>query len=590
MIQSYDDEAVEGVPELSAVAEQWVGRLQSAFSGGAPAELAALFVDDAAWRDLVLISGTTSSTRSRGEMARSLAAELPRLAPVSVSVASPPDRVTRAGRECIEIFLHITTKHGRGRGVARLVERAEGYLGWTLSTALQEIVGHEERRGANRHRGGGDYSHVLPGANWRDVREWSRAYETREPEVLVVGGGQAGLGVAARLGRLEVDTLVVDKWPRIGDCWRQRYHALALHNETWTCHLPYLEFPDSFPTFLPKDQLANWFEIYVEAMELNYWAGTALEAATYDPVAKRWRVSLRRLDGSERIVRPQHVVMATGVSGIPHVPAIPGIEKYAGDVLHTTQYVGGDAYAGQHVVVLGTGNSAHDVAQDLHRHGAEVTMIQRGSTTVVGLEPAGRLPSRVYHEGRSLADVDLLAVSTPPPYSLESLKLLTDGMRELDADLIRGLNERGFRTDYGDDGGGMLTKYLRRGGGYYINVGCSDLIVSGEVGLRQWSDVDGFSDRGLLFCDGSEVAADAVVLATGYKPMGVAVDRFFGPEVAARVGQVWGLDETGELANIWKRTPQPGLWFAGGSLAACRQRSKYLALELKADLLGMSGR
>jgi cation diffusion facilitator CzcD-associated flavoprotein CzcO len=280
--------------------------------------------------------------------------------------------------------------------------------------------------------------------------------------------------------------------------------------------------------------------------------------------------------------------MAIGVSGIPYRPEIPGLSEFTGDVRHTTEFVNGAPYAGQSVVVVGTGNSAHDVAQELHRWGATVTMLQRGSTTVLSLEPSGRLPSKVYHEGRSLADVDLLAVSTPPPYALRAQQLLTDQMRELDRDLIRQLNEKGFRTDYGEDGGGMLSKYLHRGGGYYINVGGSDLIISGEVGVRQWSDVEGFAPRGIRFRDGTTLHADAIILATGYQPMGAAVERYFGAEVARRVGQIWGLDETGELANIWKRTPQPGLWFAAGSLAACRQRSQYLALEIKANLLGLT--
>ncbi|GAA1738840.1 NAD(P)/FAD-dependent oxidoreductase [Luedemannella helvata] len=587
MIQNNQIGLLADRPGPGDVAAAWVGRLQAALDRGPAAAFEDLFIEQAAWRDLVLMSWTTSSTSPRAEVVRALRERLANVSPVRVTIAGTPDWVTRVGRECLEIFLAFTTRHGRGRGIVRLVESDGAYRGWTLSTALEEIIGHEERRGANRRRGG-HYEHVAPGANWRDMREWAVAYRDREPDVLVVGGGQAGLGVAARLNHLEVDTLVVDKWPRIGDNWRQRYHMLALHNETWTCHLPYLEFPDSFPTFLPKDQLANWFEIYVEAMEINYWAGTELVSGAYHVQDGRWTVTLRQGGGAQRVVRPRHIVMATGVSGIPYRPDIPGLSDFTGDVRHTTEFVNGAPYAGQSVVVVGTGNSAHDVAQELHRWGADVTMLQRGSTTVIGLEPAGRLPSRIYHEGRSLDDVDLLAVSTPPPYALRSQQLLTDRMRELDRDLIRQLNDKGFRTDYAEDGGGMLSKYLRRGGGYYINVGACDLIISGEVGLRQWSDVEGFSPRAIRFRDGTAPHVDAIILATGYQPMGAAVERYFGAEVAGRVGQIWGLDETGEVANVWKRTPQPGLWFAAGSLASCRQRSRYLALEIKADLLGLS--
>ena len=73
--------------------------------------------------------------------------------------------------------------------------------------------------------------------------------------------------------QLQIDTLIVDRWPRIGDNWRKRYHALTLHNQVQVNHLPYMPFPPNWPVYIPKDKLANWFEAYVEAMELNFWTG-----------------------------------------------------------------------------------------------------------------------------------------------------------------------------------------------------------------------------------------------------------------------------------------------------------------------------
>ena len=87
---------------------------------------------------------------------------------------------------------------------------------------------------------------------------------TAIPTVLVIGGGQSGLCIAARLKQLNVDTLIVDREKRIGDNWRKRYHALTLHNQVQVNHLPYMLFPPNWPTYIPKDKLANWFEAYVE--------------------------------------------------------------------------------------------------------------------------------------------------------------------------------------------------------------------------------------------------------------------------------------------------------------------------------------
>ncbi len=108
----------------------------------------------------------------------------------------------------------------------------------------------------------------------------SAAYADRDPAVLVVGGGQAGLSAAACLGQLGVDTLIVDRERRVGDNWRNRYHALVLHNQTHVNHLPYMRFPPNWPAYIPKDKIAGWFEAYVDSMELNYWTSTAFEGGS----------------------------------------------------------------------------------------------------------------------------------------------------------------------------------------------------------------------------------------------------------------------------------------------------------------------
>ena len=188
--------------------------------------------------------------------------------------------MTRAGTRAIEAIFRFETAQGRGSGVVRLTaERRRASKAWTLLTALDEIKGHEERIGKARPTGQ-SYSRDFRGPNWLDLRKAAAAYADRDPAVLVVGGGQAGLSIAARLTQLQVDTLIVDREPRIGDNWRNRYHALTLHNQVQVNHLPYMPFPPNWPTYIPKDKLANWFEAYVESMELNYWTGTEFESGT----------------------------------------------------------------------------------------------------------------------------------------------------------------------------------------------------------------------------------------------------------------------------------------------------------------------
>jgi cation diffusion facilitator CzcD-associated flavoprotein CzcO len=372
-----------------------------------------------------------------------------------------------------------------------------------------------------------------------------------------------------------VDTLIVDRGERIGDNWRKRYHALTLHNQVHVNHLPYMPFPPNFPVYIPKDKLANWFESYAEAMELNFWTGTEFLGGTYDDKECRWSVSVRR-NQETRVLRPRHVVMATGVSGIPNVPEIPALKGFKGKVIHTAQYTEGENWAGKRAVVIGTGNSGHDIAQDLWSAGAQVTLVQRSPTLITQCEPSAQLVYSLYSEGPPLEDCDLITVSVPYQLARKSHQLATQKSKELDQPLLDALEKKGFKLDYGEDFTGWQFKYLTRGGGYYFNVGCSDLIVEGKVGLAQFSQLEDLLEK-----------ADLVVLATGWKGQEALVEKLFGSEVARRVGPVWGFGEGQELRNMFTRTPQPGLWFIAGSFAQCRIYSKYLALQIVASEVGL---
>src|SRR6185312_5766457 len=154
------------------------------------------------------------------------------------------------------------------------------------------------------------YSRNFGGDNWLDQRTKSREYADRDPAVLVIGGGQNGLAVAARLVQLDIDTLVVDSLPRIGDNWRVRYHSLALHNQIQVNHLPYMPFPPNWPKYIPKDMLGNWLEMYAEAMQLNCWSNTEFAGGSYDDAKGRWTARLRMADGTERVMHPRHIILS----------------------------------------------------------------------------------------------------------------------------------------------------------------------------------------------------------------------------------------------------------------------------------------
>jgi cation diffusion facilitator CzcD-associated flavoprotein CzcO len=574
------------------IAERWLAQFEAALAEPGQARLKALFHADSYWRDVLALTWQIKTVDGSDAILRELAAHAGRARPAGFRIdpqRTAPRYVARAGADVIEAIFRFETAEGRGSGVLRLTPAAHdgnAFKGWTLLTSLDEIKGHEERLGRFRPQGKA-YSRDFRGPNWLDQRKAAAQYSDRDPAVLVVGGGQAGLAIAARLAQLGVDTLIVDREARIGDNWRKRYHALVLHNQTHVNHLPYMPFPPNWPAYIPKDKLAAWFETYVESMELNYWTGTEFEGGSYDEKAQRWSVALRRTDGTKRAMHPRHVVMATGASGIPSVADIPGLRNFGGKILHSSQYDDGEAWKSRNALVIGSGNSGHDIAQDLHSAGAKVTLVQRSPTMIVNVEPSAQLQYALYDEGPPLEDCDLITASMPLSLVRKSHKALTETARHMDQELLDGLERRGFKLDFGEDGTGWQFKYLTRGGGYYFNVGCSDLIVKGEIGLAQFSDIAGFVPAGALMQSGETLAADLIVLATGYKGQEHLVSKLFGDAVARRVGPIWGFGDGQELRNMFTRTAQPGLWFIAGSFAQCRIYSKYLGLQIKACEVGL---
>jgi hypothetical protein len=577
---------------IAKAVENWLAQFESALAACEGVTLKALFHADSHWRDVLAFTWRITTVEGLDAILRELTANAARVQAARFKIAhhrTPPRQVTRAGSNAIEAIFTFETTDGCGTGVLRLtpdIADRNTLKAWTLFTALDNLR-VPENPGVQQRFEGKVYSRDFRGPNWLDVRMAAAQYADRDPAVLVVGGGQAGLSIAAHLGQLGIDTLIVDREPRIGDNWRKRYHALVLHNQTHVNHLPYMPFPANWPIYIPKDKLAAWFEAYAESMELNFWTGTELLSGTYDEAQGRWSAVLRCKDGSKRVMYPRHVVMATGVSGIPNRPNIPTLPDFAGTVLHSHQYGDGDAWRGKHALVIGSGNSGHDIAQDLYSSGAKVTLVQRSPTLVVNVEPSAQFPYTLYGEGPPLEDCDLITASIPLSLARKSHKLFTERAKELDTKLLVSLERVGFKLDFGEDGTGWQFKYLTRGGGYYFNVGCSDLIVEGEIGLRQFSDIACFVAEGALMRDGDMLRAGLIVLATGYKGQEHLVRRLFGDDVAARVGPIWGFGNDQELRGMFQRTRQAGLWFIAGSFAQCRIYSKYLGLQIKACELGV---
>lgn len=587
---------LEPTPETQTPQQRvdaWLRDFERALADRDVEAAAAMFALDGFWRDLVAFTWNIKTLEGREDIADMLRARLNGTDPGNFHTTEEP---TEDGG-VITAWIGFETAAGRAVGHLRLKDEGA----WTLLTSLRELKGHEESKGPRRPRG------VVHGAD-PDRVTWSerRAEEERElgrsrqPYVLVVGGGQGGIALGARLRQLGVPALVVDKHERPGDQWRKRYKSLCLHDPVWYDHLPYLPFPDNWPVFTPKDKIGDWLEMYTRVMEVPYWSKTTCTSATYDEIAGEWEVDVLR-DGEAIELRPTQLVLATGMSGKPNIPNFPGMDRFRGEQHHSSKHPGPDAYAGKRAVVIGSNNSAHDICAALWEVGAEVTMVQRSSTHIVRSDSLMELGLGDLYSERALAagmttdKADLTFASLPYRIMPQFQIPVYQAIRERDAEFYDRLERAGFQLDWGDDGSGLFMKYLRRGSGYYIDVGASELIADGKIALAH-GEVRELTEDAVVLEDGTELPADLVVYATGYGSMNGWAADLIGQDVADKVGKCWGYGSgttkdpgpwEGELRNMWKPTRQEGLWFHGGNLHQSRHYSLYLALQLKARYEGI---
>ena len=573
---------------------QWLAALDAALQRGDAAGAAALFGAECYWRDLVSFTWNIATAEGNAKVREMIAGAVIPAKPSAWQIEG--DASTANGM--VEAWFRFETAVARGFGHLRLKEGKA----WTLLTTMEELKGHEEHKGVNRELG---TDHVVQRGRltWLEERrkEETELGVTRQPYVLIIGGGQGGIALAARLRMLNVPAIIVEKNERPGDSWRNRYKSLTLHDPVWYDHLPYIPFPEHWPIFSPKDKIANWLEMYTKVMELNYWGSTECKGARYDAAKKEWTVEVVR-NGKPMTLRPRQLVLATGGSGFPHMPSVPGMDKFKGDLQHSSQHPGPDAYKGKKAVVIGSNTSAHDICAALWQEGAEVTMVQRGSTLVARGEPLGKLTLNVLYSedalkaGITTYKADLLMASTPYRLMPAQHAPAYVELQKIDAEFYAKLEKVGFMLDWGEDGSGLYMKAMRQGGGYYIDTGGSDLIIDGRVKLKSRVGIDRIKEHSIVLTDGTELPADLIVFATGYGTMDNFVGQLLGKEVGQKVGKVWGLGSgtrsdpgpwEGEQRNMWKPTQQEGFWIHGGNLHLSRHYSQFLALQLKARMEGV---
>ncbi|KLO18204.1 FAD/NAD-binding domain-containing protein [Schizopora paradoxa] len=574
--------------DAKSVGSEWFKSFVAAVDKKDAAAASELFLEDAFWRDMLSLTWEFRTFQGQKTITKFLSATLDEsgFSKLTLRLDSVALQHIAPDLAWIQGIFDFETKVGLGFGIFRLVPTSSGqWKAYIFYTNLEGLKDFPERVGASRDM-------ARSRGQWPEKRRREIDFEDSEPAVIVIGAGQSGLDVAARLKVLGVPTLVVEKNARVGDQWRGRYEVLCLQDPVWIDHMPYIPFPPNWPTFTPAPKLADWMEFYAHSMELNVWLSSTVQTMKEAP-GKGWSVTVKRGDGTTRTFTPRHVVFAQGFGGgKPITPTYPGMDTFGGKLIHSSQHKSAKDHVGKKVVVIGACTSAHDIARDHCEHGIDVTMVQRSSTVV--LSGKNGLPiifNGTYWEEPIPTDLaDRISASFPNRFLLVLHRRVTNAIAEADKELLQGLKSKGFRLSFGEDNSGYYSQFWKRGGGYYLDVGASQLIIDGKIGLKSGNQISHFTKDSIVFDDGSSLPADVVVFATGYgKPLDLLTE-VAGKEVAARTKPIMDLDAEGEVNTYWRFSGVEGLYHMMGNLALCRFHSKHLALQIKAKEEGIHGK
>ncbi|MFI5621890.1 flavin-containing monooxygenase [Nocardioides sp. NPDC051685] len=577
---------------LGANVDLWFQDFGRALDARDESALRELFADPSYLRDNGALTWDFRQFHGRESVIAALLSVVDEIKPSNFALSAnwpAPSILGEGDAAVVEAFYDFETADGTGVALLNGALDDSAPHGFRVRALYTRLESLKDAPRPEVHPRGSGFTPTRLGQTYGEFRAERCEFVDSDPEVIVVGAGQAGLVAAAHLGKLGVRTLIVDRNESVGDNWRNRYDSLTLHNPVEMNGFPFLEFPSHYPEYLPKDVMGDWLDVYARYLDLDIWTSTEFRGAEYDEATGQWTATMVRADSTERVLRPKHVILATGgIGGKPSIPDLPGLSTFDGPVMHSSKFTSATDYDIKKAIIIGAATSAHDIALDMYENGVEVTMVQRSAVVVNHVDTANlayagyidpEIPTELVDIRYGIGLIDPLRAAASRQYHAYA--------KELDADLLKGLEAAGMRLGDGVNGMGWLDLFLRTGGGYYLNKGASEVIVEGGIKVMQFDGVVEFVENGAKLDDGTVLEADIVVLATGYQNRKVEVAEWFGEDVAERVGDIACLDDQGEWANLWGQTGQRGLWLNGGGINQIRPGSERLALLVKADLEGL---
>jgi putative flavoprotein involved in K+ transport len=366
--------------------------------------------------------------------------------------------------------------------------------------------------------------------------------------LVIVGGGSAGLATAALLRERGLEPLVLESGPEPGAAWRTRYDRLRLHTPRLLSGLPGMRIPRSFGRWVARDDLIEYFRRYAERHTLDVRTGVRVTRIDQDGTA--WR-----LETEQGPLRATHVVVATGYNGSPFIPAWPGREEFAGELIHSSQYLNSAPFRNRDVLVVGAGNSGAEIAHDVIDGGAKRSRL------------AVRTPPQIVRRATAGIPAQLIgmAIKHVPPHWVDPI---SKAQRRLS---IPDLTAQGLpRPEQG-----IRSSFIATGTTPILDVGIVNAVRRGRVEIV--AAVESFDGADVVLGDGSRIEPDAVIAATGFR---AGLDEL--------VGHLDVLTPRGLPTKTDGEPALPGLWFVGftPTLGGQLREGSIAARKLAAGLAG----
>ncbi|GKT84338.1 endoribonuclease L-PSP [Colletotrichum tofieldiae] len=573
----------EATLDAAAIAADFLARFSSAVGEGDWGAFGALFAEQCFWRDSLTLTFDKRTLHTRDSVVeawRTLAgsrrpsafskekdehmtmdAAWVRMGPTLGTLDVPFTFRTEApGSKCIGQAKLIPTPEGGGRFTSSPPP-------W-WSSRRSPLRGRPEAQGLPRLRDGA----VL--------------------DAVVVGGSCNGIANAIRLDAGGADVVVFDTEARAGGNWStKRYEGVMLHHPAFMIQLPRFPVPkEGYPNYLSGSDLTRYVSSAVEELRLPFFGGVEVTGNVWDEGRKLWGVTVRDvLTGEVAKLEARNLVLSTGfIFGHedPKVPALEGRELFRGPVQHTTEFRNPEGYRGKRVLVVGSGNSAHDVAGRLalDPEVTSVTLLQRSATSsrcgTAGTCPSTRRTLPRGDAGRGAAG---------------RVEGGHGGHHRGDGGEVQGARGVGYLVDRAPC---LMTRLFEdKGRSFYVDHPKTfDLVFGGKIKIAR-GEARGFVEEGVVVVDretGEErvVEADGVVLATGYDvvdlPRKYKETGFVDGSTADKLVNIsmFGVDREGEVPGLTTFSGHPNLYFSGVGILNCRTSARFTAIQVLADVTG----